>query len=218
MTSLWSQRSTNVPAIGLRSRFGSVATKNTSADREGGAGRDRDHGDERDLVEPVAEQRDELARPQRRERAVEREPDVGVAADALEASGGCGMRDRGGRRGAAGRCRPSHRRLRRAAIGERRRGGAGAAEDQRPSGGAAGAGRGRAPGRVSASPAVVRPQRASRRGRVRRADVRIAASCRARRAPRDADDGGEEEERETGGRGTRRRSTRRSGGTGTGSG
>ena len=30
MTSLWSQRSTNVPAIGLSSRFGSVAAKNTS--------------------------------------------------------------------------------------------------------------------------------------------------------------------------------------------
>ena len=30
MTSLRSHRSTNVPAIGLRSRFGSVATKNTS--------------------------------------------------------------------------------------------------------------------------------------------------------------------------------------------
>ena len=30
IVSLWSQRSTNVPAIGLRSRFGSVATKKAS--------------------------------------------------------------------------------------------------------------------------------------------------------------------------------------------
>ena len=30
ITSLWSQRSTNVPAIGLSSRFGSVAAKKTS--------------------------------------------------------------------------------------------------------------------------------------------------------------------------------------------
>src|SRR6185436_5333535 len=66
MTSLWSQRSTNVPAIGLSKRFGRVAAKKTR---------------------PVAsaEERDELTRPQRRERRVEGEPDIGMLAN-----GDCG--------------------------------------------------------------------------------------------------------------------------------
>ena len=82
MTSRWSQRSTKVPAIGDRSRFGSVAATNTNATRDRGV---RDRGDEegqRDLVDPVAEEADQLARPERRERAVEGEPDVGMTADA----------------------------------------------------------------------------------------------------------------------------------------
>ena len=52
--------------------------------RSGRGGHDRD---ECQLVEPVAEQRDELARPQRRERAVEREADVRMLADPLDRLG-----------------------------------------------------------------------------------------------------------------------------------
>ena len=110
MTSLWSQRSTNVPAIGLSSRFGSVAAKNTRPVASAEPGRDRDHGDQRELVEPVAEQRDELAGPQRRERAVEREADVRVLADALDGldAAGAGSSMTGGARDAsAGRRRPA---------------------------------------------------------------------------------------------------------------
>ena len=55
--------------------------------RERRPGRDGDDRDERQLVEPVAEQRDELARPERRERAVEREADVWVLADPLDRLG-----------------------------------------------------------------------------------------------------------------------------------
>ena len=84
MTSLWSQRSTNVPAIGLRSRFGSVAAKKTRPVASAEPVEIATTATQRELVEPVAEQRDELAGPERRERAVEREPDVRVLADALD--------------------------------------------------------------------------------------------------------------------------------------
>ena len=82
ITSRWFQRSTKAPAIGDRRRFGRVAATKTSADGEDRVGQPEHEGGQRDLVDPVAEEADQLAGPQRRERAVEREPDVGVAADA----------------------------------------------------------------------------------------------------------------------------------------
>ena len=86
-TSFWSQRSTNVPAIGQRNRFGRAATKNDER-RASGEPVDREHErGQRELVDPVAEQPDELAGPERRERAVEGEADVRVAADPLDRLG-----------------------------------------------------------------------------------------------------------------------------------
>ena len=54
------------------------------AHRERRVGRREDQERQRDLVHPVAEQADELAHPERRERAVEGQPDVGVASGALD--------------------------------------------------------------------------------------------------------------------------------------
>ena len=87
ITSLLSQRSTNVPAIGLRSTFGSIAAKKTSPVASTDPVAVRHDRDECQLVEPVAEQRDELARPQRGERAVEGEADVWMLADPLDRLG-----------------------------------------------------------------------------------------------------------------------------------
>ena len=53
-----------------------------------------DEGGQGDLVHPVAEQADDLAGPQGRERRVEREAHVGVLAGALEPGGPLGDRDR----------------------------------------------------------------------------------------------------------------------------
>jgi hypothetical protein len=84
MTSLWSQRSTNVPAIGLRRRFGRVAAKKTSPVGERRTGRDGDDRDERQLVEAIAEERDQLAGPQAPRTTVEREPDVRMLPNSLD--------------------------------------------------------------------------------------------------------------------------------------
>ena len=51
--------------------------------RERGPRHGEDHHADGQLVDPVAEQRDQLAGPQRRERPVEGQPDVGVLADAV---------------------------------------------------------------------------------------------------------------------------------------
>ena len=104
MTCFWSQRSTNVPAIGPRMRFGIVAATNTKRDRDRRAGQRVDEEREGDLVHPVAEQADQLAGPERREVAVEGEPDVRVAAGPLDEHRArprrelAGRRDRGARR------------------------------------------------------------------------------------------------------------------------
>ena len=79
-----------VPAVDERARDRAeeqVRQRGREEDEAGGerrAGRDRHDRDQRELVEPVAEQRDQLTRPQRRERAVEGEPDVRMLADALD--------------------------------------------------------------------------------------------------------------------------------------
>src|SRR5437899_5575330 len=62
-------------------------------------GRVEDEERERDLVDPVAEQADELADPERRERAVEREADVRMVARRRRPAG-----DRGGRRPGSTAC------------------------------------------------------------------------------------------------------------------
>ena len=88
-TSLRSHRSTRVPAIGLRIRFGMQAGDEDEAPTPAREPVDEEHDrGQGDLVDAVAEQRDELAGPQRGERAVEGESDVGVSADPLPASPG----------------------------------------------------------------------------------------------------------------------------------
>ena len=176
------------------------------------AGRDADDERERELMEPVAEQRDELAGPQRRERAVEGEPDVGVVADRARRprSGGpgSGWRSVGGGR----RQWPSRGRRRRGrgvgrvaiAVGAGDRGGAPATRGPRPAppsdraavpGGrvAEDRGRGRSRGRREAR--VRRAAWARRAGERRRAAARIAPAALVELL-RDADDAGEQEERE----------------------
>ena len=82
-TSLWSQRSTNVPAIGAEQQVRERGRDEDERARQRRAGRrPGPTARERDLVDPVAEERDQLAGPERRERAVERQADVRVAADA----------------------------------------------------------------------------------------------------------------------------------------
>ena len=81
---MWSQRSTNVPAIGERNRFGRVGGDERERRPRPPSSVDAEHEATRaSCVDPVAEERDELARPERRERAVEREADVRVLADPL---------------------------------------------------------------------------------------------------------------------------------------
>ena len=62
-TCFWSQRSTKVPATGEKIRFGIVPTKNVSATANGESVDLVHEGRQRDLVHPVAEQADDLARP-----------------------------------------------------------------------------------------------------------------------------------------------------------
>ena len=62
-----------------------------------GAGRRQDHSRQRELMDPVAEHRDELARPQRRERPVEREPDIRMAPEQLHDLGSLAGDGDGGR-------------------------------------------------------------------------------------------------------------------------
>ena len=155
--------------------------------RPGRGGHDRD---ERELVEPVAEQRDELARPQRRERAVEGEADVWVLADALDRLGRWPRdRDRDG----VGRGRGAE-----LEVVEGRRGGE--AEARLAPALPMASGRSRATGRpnVGARPVsyalVTRAQRpssgvAARRALGRRADFLLELR-------RHANDGGEQEERQ----------------------
>ena len=81
MASLWSQRSTNVPAIGLSSRFGSVAAKKTSPVANAEPVGHHNDRNQCKLIESIAEERDELSGPHRREGPVEGEPDVGMLAD-----------------------------------------------------------------------------------------------------------------------------------------
>ena len=193
-TSLWSQRSTSVPAIGLNRRFGSVAATNTSATASGESVDDEHDRGEGDLVDPVAEQRDELAGPQRRERAVEREPDVRVPPDARRAISGRRARDRrsSARRRVAGRAGPAP--------------GAGATDGQAVTPGAAGRcqtaaleadvlGRRERRSRLEAGRPVPAAAAAPSRPTPRSRRSTRASSLLAR-ARRDADDAREQEERE----------------------
>ena len=192
-----------VPAIDERARDRAEqqvrerGREEDEAGRQRRAGRDRDDRDQRELIEPVAEQRDELAGPQRRERAVEREPDVRVLADALDRAGrGTRSRDRDvaiGRRAASP---PTWSRAskRRASDGEARPA-PGAAHDERPLEGD-GAGQGRRQAGLGA--AGRRPRRGAAVGAATsgRAAARMAASSRLVELLRDADDRGEQEEGE----------------------
>jgi hypothetical protein len=93
--------------------------------RQRRTGRDGHDRDESELIEAIAEERDQLAGPQRRERAVEREPDIRMLPDSLDGLDrrlgdrdrdgppGCG---RGSRRGVGGGRGDGHR-LRDAVVG-----------------------------------------------------------------------------------------------------
>ena len=81
ITRLWSQRSTNVPAIGPSSRFGSVAARNTRPVAAGDPVRRQHHRSQRDLVQPVAEHADGLAEPEGAEPGIAHEPHVGMRPD-----------------------------------------------------------------------------------------------------------------------------------------
>ena len=61
-----------------------MAATKTRPVASGGARRDQHDRDQRELMQPIPEQRDQLAGPQRRERPVEGEPDVRVLADPLD--------------------------------------------------------------------------------------------------------------------------------------
>ena len=108
------------------------------ATADGGVGDLEDEGDQRQLVDAVAEQADDLADPERRERAIEGEADVRVVPGVLEArrpgsrdgdsaGGGCC----GGRGCRCRRCRRVHR-DRRARGAQRRIRHADAAATQHP--------------------------------------------------------------------------------------
>ena len=191
---MWSQRSTNVPAIGLKKRFGSVAGDEHERRREDRAGQREDDGRQGDLVDAIAEERDQLAGPQRRERAVEGEADVRVAADAGHVSGdgrgsvivGARSRRRALPRRRSWRGRHRHRAARRTSHSSAR---------GRPVGLDPAAGSGASAG--DASPALgAQDQRALERGRLGSAGARPVSGAtavapsgprRVRVAPRQAD-------------------------------
>src|SRR4029079_17871564 len=92
----------------------------------------RNDRDQRQLIEPVTEERDELARPEGRERAIEGEPDVRVLPDAPD---GLGLAWEGdaGRAWECGGGRTGERGLPlEGRQGWRRHPGSRTAEDQRP--------------------------------------------------------------------------------------
>ena len=178
------------------------------ARRERGARRDRHHGHQCELVEPIAEERDELTRPQRRERGVEGEADIGMLANGnggrcrragcdravmAGAAIGTGGRGRGRRRADVAQCRrrPSvaFERLER----RRRHPRPGAAQHERA---LQRDGRGQGRRQAGLRSRVARPSRTGRRTRHGQplADDRQVGFVELLRA---ANDRGEQEERET---------------------
>ena len=100
-TSLRSQRSTKVPGDRRQEQVRERRGDEGERGEDLRAGRRQDDGRQGELVDPVAEHRDELAGPQRRERPVEREPDVGVPAEPLDDLGAWSGQCDAGRRGQA---------------------------------------------------------------------------------------------------------------------
>ncbi len=97
MTRLCSQRSTNVPAIGPRKMFGSVAARKTRPVASGESGHAENEDAQRDLVQPVAEEADRLREPVRGKSWIQRQAHVRVAADLgaqAEGAGQAGARAR----------------------------------------------------------------------------------------------------------------------------
>ena len=194
-TSRWSQRSTRVPAIGPNNRLGSVAATKTSGDRDRRVGQDEHDRRDGDLVDAVAEQRDQLAGPQCAERAVEREADVRVAAETGEDIRG----------------EPGDRDRRRVAVASGRRA-TGRWRSEPPD--ADGRRRGRS---AAGAPRTVRRPGARPDRLPLAAPARRRGGAEARRPPpprstgRDADDAGEQEERRGRVSGTGRRASTRSG-------